>query len=174
MRLLGRLRYTELAQVDAEARDPTRTGWPIVVRLKGQTDLSEIEIPRLKEQALCPVRHMEEWRRRLRAEKANRGDEDDVKDDGANTSFWIREDGRQMHLAELRDAGKRIMQAAGTNDTHGYMLKHAFLTALRDAGMLAEDLAAYARHKPGSATYTRYLDTTDRLQAGMKKVLGLK
>ena len=165
-RLLGRLRYTELAQLDAEASDPTPTGWRFSVRLKGRPDLTEIEVPRLREDALDPVRHLERYRDVLRVERARHG--------RPSTSFWTKADGKPMSTAHLRKEGSLLMQAAGTQDRRGYMLKHAFVTALRDAGMLADDLAAYARHRPGTNSYVHYLDTSERLEAGMASVVSLK
>jgi hypothetical protein len=165
-RLLGRLRYTELAQLDAEETDPTPSGWYFIVRLKGHPDLTEICIPRLREQALDPVLHLLELRNRLRAERARHGSNE--------TSFWVRENGKAMSTPELRRAGAEIMQAAGTRDTRGYLMKASMMTALREAGMLADDLAMYSRHKPGSNTYTRYVDWSKTLKAGIGKVLELQ
>jgi integrase len=160
------LRYTELFQLDTEATEPTHTGWRFVVQLKGQDDYTEIFVPRLKEQALCPVLHLEVYRDLLRVERAEHGQ--------SSTSFWVRPDGQLMKVPEIREQGKRIMQAAGTRSARGYMLKHMFMTALREAGMLAEDLAEYGRHKAGSSTFRRYVDWSGSLEAGMKKVLRLK
>jgi integrase len=165
-RLLGRLRHTEVIQMDAEATDPTPTGWSFVVRLKGGTDLTEITIPRLRERALCAVHHLTELRDRLRSEKA--------KNDSSSTSFWLQENGSQMTVPHLRKASAEIIQAAGSHNSRGYLLKHAMMTALREAGMLAEDLAQYARHKPGSTTFTRYVDWSDSLKAGVIKVTNKK
>jgi hypothetical protein len=162
-RLLGRLRHTEIIQMDAEATDPTPTGWSFLVRLKGGTDLTEITIPRLHEQALCPVHHLSELRDRLRSERANNNNN--------HTSFWVRENGTLMTTPHLRKASAEIMQAAGTSSSRGYLLKHAMMTALRGTGMLAEDLSLYARHKPGSSTFIRYIDWSASLKAGLKKVL---
>jgi hypothetical protein len=162
-RLLGRLRHTEVIQMDAEATDPTPMGWPFLVRLKGGTDLTEITIPRLREQALCAVHHLTELRDRLRDEKTT--------NDNSHTSFWVRENGMLMTTPHLRKASAEIMQAAGARNSRGYLLKHAMMTALRGAGMLAEDLSLYARHKPGSSTFTRYVDWSDSLKAGLKKVI---
>ena len=69
-RLFGRLRHTEISQMDAEATNPTPAGWNFVVRLKGQADLTEISIPRMREQALDAVLHLEVYRDLLRMERA--------------------------------------------------------------------------------------------------------
>jgi hypothetical protein len=48
------------------------------------------------------------------------------------------------------------------------------MTALREASMLADDLAECGRHKPDSYTFHRYVEWSESLQAGMSKVLKLK
>ena len=152
--------------MDAEQTEPTATGWNFVVRLKGHADLDEITVPRLKELAIDPVRHLIELRDRVRAEKAKRtgtGIEDTV--------FWMRESGRKMNPQDLRNSSAALMQAAGTTDTHGYLLKHMILTELRERGLPSEEIAEFARHKPGSRTWgARYMDWNASMQAAVDKI----
>jgi hypothetical protein len=168
VRLWARLRHTEVWQTDVEATEPTETGWNFVLRLKGHTDLDEITVPRLEELAIDPVRHLTEWRRRLRQERADRDGEQE-------TSLWMRSDGRKMSPQDLRDASSHLMQAAGTTDTRGYLLKHMLLTELRERGMRSEEIAEFARHKPGSRTWSvHYMDWNPSMQDAIDKVTEIK
>ena len=114
--------------MDAEETEPTATAWEFAVVLKGNVDKSIVIIPRNRETALDPIRHLLELRDRIRQRK---GETDCMEE----TGFWMKENGKRMSYDAIRSTCVRTMAAAGIRDTHGYHLKHAAITELERHGV---------------------------------------
>jgi hypothetical protein len=169
LRAFGRLRFSELETLDAEANEPNDNGWNFVTRIKLQPDPEVIVVPRLREQALDPVQHLLQLRERIRKRK----EEIECMQE---TGFWMKEDGKKMSYGMIRKACCESLKEAGIEDwKHLHHLKAAAITKQRRRGMQPEEIVAYARHKPGSHTWeTRYLDTRDSMRRSAKLLAGMK
>jgi hypothetical protein len=166
-RVFGRLRYTEIQQLDAEEREPTTEGWEFVVMLKGRVEATVITIARNEELALDPVQHLIELRERIRKKKRERVCMEE-------TGFWMMEDGKKMGYDEIREAGARAMRAAGIEDNRSYHMKHAAITELQRLRVQPENIVAFARHRQGSTVWaSSYLDSGNSLNS-VEELLKLK
>lgn len=166
-RVFGRLRYTELEQLDAEATEPDAKGWRFVTQIKLHKYLNEITIDRLHEEALDPVRHLLQLRDRIRRRK---GEIECMEE----TTFWMKENGEKMTYGDIRRAVTGDMEAAGIKKARPHQLKHAAITELQRRRVPEEEIVAFARHKPGSKTWAaNYLDT-ENSRNSIQKLVSLK
>jgi hypothetical protein len=166
-RTMGRLRQTELERLDAEEDDPGEDGWWFQTIIKLHEDPEMVFVPALRELALDPVRHLLEVRKRIRQKRTQIRCMPD-------TSFWMDENGRKLSRVKIVKLTTDMMTAAGIVNPHAKNLKHAAVTALHRAGMPAEEIVAYARHKQGTTTWKRrYLDTAEA-RVSVQKLASLK
>jgi hypothetical protein len=153
VRTFGRLRFTELENLDAEAGEPDANGWSFITTIKMHADPEVVTVPRLRELALDPVRHLLQLRDRIRLKRTEM-------ECMEQTVFWMREDGRRMSYENIRTACKESMRAAGIDDNKPHHLKSAAITELQRSAVPPVEIVAYARHKQGSYTWANnYLDT---------------
>jgi hypothetical protein len=152
VKVLGRLRYTEMEVLDSEETEPEENGWRLLTRIKGDIENREVKIEKIREQALDPVRHLIEIRNRIRRKKAEAREEEENGDNDNNntnnsnngngniwstvneTTFWWRENGKKMNYTAIRKAAIECMRKAGITDKKAHHLKHAAVTALEKAG----------------------------------------
>jgi hypothetical protein len=96
--------------MDGEEMEPTAEGWDFAVVMKGDIDKTVSTMPRIREEALDPVRHLVELRDRIRKKRSEM-------DCVCETTIWMKEDGRPMSYDMIRKVHVERMAAAGIRDT---------------------------------------------------------
>jgi hypothetical protein len=86
----------------------------------------------------------------------------------------MKEDGRKMEYNAVRKACVDTMKMAGIRDQRGYHLKAAAITELQSHGVSAENIAAFARHKPGSTMWASHYWDAKNSADSVKRLVGLK
>jgi integrase len=169
VRVFGRLRFTELAQLDAEATDPDEQGrWWFVTLIKLHRRPQQICIDTIPEEALDPVRHLLAVRSRVREKKKK------TKNVVAGTSFWMGENGEKMTYKQIRNSVIEVMRAAGINNPKPHQLKAAAITELKKRGASEADIVQYARHVHGSRTWAKHYWDADNCRDSTRKLAAIK
>jgi site-specific recombinase XerD len=169
VRVFGRLRFTELESLDAEATEPDERGrWRFVTTIKLHRRPNQICIDRQPEEALDPVRHLLLIRERVRKMRRS------VEEDGGESSFWVDENGRKMSYKQIRARVIEVMTAAGISNPKPHQLKAAAITELKKRGAAEADLTQYARHVHGSSTWAKHYWDADNCRSSMRELADLR
>jgi hypothetical protein len=169
LRVFGRLRFTELDQLDAEATEPDASGrWRFVTLIKLHRRPQQICVDSLREVALDPIRHLLMVRNKVRKMKEN------MEEAMENTGFWVNENGTKMSYAQIRNSVIEVMRAAGIPNPKPHQLKAAAITELKKRGVCDADLVQYARHVHGSHTWANFYWDADNCRENLQKLASLR
>jgi hypothetical protein len=150
MRVSGRLRFTELEQLDAEAIDTDEHGpWCVVTLIKLHRRPQQISIDAVPEESLDPVRHLLEVRRRVKERKKK------MRNAGTGRGFCMGENEEKMSYKQIRNSVINVMRAAGISNPKPHQLKAAATMELKKRGTSEPDIVQYTRHVHGSRTWAK-------------------
>jgi site-specific recombinase XerD len=139
-------RFSEIVQFSMRASDLDAAGdhWQFVVKVKGKAYLQPIEVHRILEGSIDPIRAMQELKRRMQKKRWQTPTPTD--------SFRRTEKGNVMKAEDVRLQTKEFLRESGIPETCPYHIKHATITWLYRNGVTSDRIVRCIRHAHSSTT----------------------